>query len=74
MRGEIEAVKIMVVNHSDIMLSKTSAHQNITKHINPRYHFIQDYIEDERVIIEYVKTEYQLANILTKALGRVKFA
>ena len=48
-------------------------HHNRTKHIDTRYHFIRDCVEDGRVIIEHVKTEDQLADILTKSLGRVKF-
>ena len=70
---KMEAVKIMVDNQSAIMLSKTSAHHNRTKHIHTRYHFIRDCVEDGRVVIEHLKTEDQLAEILTKSLGRVKF-
>ena len=70
---KIEAVKIMVDNQSAIMLSKTSAHHNRTKHIDTRYHFIRDYVKDGRVVTEHVKAEDQLADILTKSLGRVKF-
>ena len=70
---KMEAVKIMVDNQSTIMLRKTSAHHNRTKHIDTRYHFIRDCIEDRQVVIEHVKTEDQLADILTKSLGRVKF-
>ena len=70
---EMEVVKIMVDNQSAIMLRKTSAHHNKTKHIDTHYHFIRDCIEDRRVFIEHVKTKDQLADIFTKALGRVKF-
>ena len=70
---KMEAVKIIVDNQSAIMLSKTSAHHNRTKHIDTRYHFIRDYVADGRVVIKHVKTEDQLANILTKSLGRVNF-
>ena len=73
MKVKMKAVKIMVDNQSAITLSKTSAHYNRTKHIETRYHFIQDCVEDRRVVIEHVKTEDQLADILTKSLGRVKF-
>ena len=73
MEVEIEAVKIMVDNQSTIMPSKTSAHRNITKYIDTRYHFIRDCVEYGRFIIEHMKIEDQLANILTKAFGRVKF-
>ena len=71
--SKIKAVKIMVDNQSAIMLSKTSAHHNRTKHIDTCYHFIQDFFKDRRAIIEHVKTEDQLADILTKASGRMKF-
>ena len=70
---KMEAVKIMVDNQSAIMLSKISAHHNGTMHIDTLYHFIRDCVEDGRVVIEHVKTEDQLADILTKSLGRVKF-
>ena len=73
MRVEIEAVKIMVDNQSTIKPSKTSGHHNRTKHIDICYHFIQDCVKDGKVIIEHVKIEDQLADILTKGLGRVKF-
>ena len=63
---EIEAVKIMVDNQSAIMLSKTSFHHNRTKYIDRYYHFIRDCVEDGRVVIEHVKIENQLANILIK--------
>ena len=67
-------MNIMVDNQSTIMLTKTSAHQNRTKHIDTRCHFIRECVEDMRVVIEHMKTEDQLADILTKVLGRVKFA
>ena len=70
---EIEVLKIMVHNQSAIMLSKTSAHHNRTKHIGTHYYFIQDCVKDGRDNIEHVKTKDQLVYILTKALGRVKF-
>ena len=55
---KMEAVKIMVDNQSAIMLSKTSAHHNRTKHIDTRYHFIRDCVKDGRVVIEHVGNEF----------------
>lgn len=43
------------------------------KHIDVKYHFIQDMIEKKRVRIEYKPSEDQLADIMTKAIGRVLF-
>ena len=68
-----KAVKIMVDNLSAIMLSNTSAHYNRTKYIDTRYYFIRDCVKEGRVVIEHVKTEDQLADIITKSLRRVKF-
>ena len=56
-----------------IMLSETLAHYNRTNHIDKCYYFMQDCIKGGRIIIEHVKINDHLADILTKALGRVKF-
>jgi hypothetical protein len=38
-----------------------------------RFHFIRHSIEQGKVNVEYTRTEDQLADILTKPLGRIKF-
>ncbi|GKE20215.1 hypothetical protein Tco_1431727, partial [Tanacetum coccineum] len=40
------------------------------KHIDVRYHFIKEQVENGIVEIYFVRTEYQLANIFTKPLPR----
>ena len=66
-------MKLMVDNQSAITLSKNTGHHNRTKHIDTRYHFIRECVEDKKVEIGFTRTEDQLADILTKALGRLKF-
>ncbi|GJU18136.1 hypothetical protein Tco_1146102 [Tanacetum coccineum] len=44
-----------------------------TKHIVVRYHFIKEQVENEIVKLYFVKTNYQLADICTKALARERF-
>nr|GEV66074.1 hypothetical protein [Tanacetum cinerariifolium] len=46
-----------------------------SKYINIRYHFIKEHVENEVIDLYFVNTEYQLADIFTKALGkeRIKF-
>ncbi|GJW80995.1 hypothetical protein Tco_0144970 [Tanacetum coccineum] len=44
-----------------------------TKHIAVRYHFIKEKVENEVVELYFVKTDYQLADIFTKALVRERF-
>ncbi|GKE53027.1 hypothetical protein Tco_1488183 [Tanacetum coccineum] len=40
------------------------------KHIDIRFHFIKEQVDNEVVELYFVNTEYQLADIFTKALGR----
>lgn len=67
------SVKLRVDNMSAIALSKNPVHHDRSKHIDVRYHFLRDKIEEGKVVIDHVSTDGQLADILTKALGRVKF-
>ena len=71
--NEESTVKVMVDNQSTITLSKNTGHHNCTKHIDTRYHFIRECVEDKRIEIVFIQTEDQLADMLTKALGRIKF-
>ncbi|GJZ70442.1 hypothetical protein Tco_0633992 [Tanacetum coccineum] len=44
-----------------------------SKHIDIRYHFIKEQVKKNVVELYFVRTEYQLANIFTKALPRKRF-
>eukprot|EP00253_Pinus_taeda_P025793 PITA_25793 len=44
-----------------------------SKHINIRYHHIRDYVQQRIMLLSYIPTEDQDADILTKALTRRKF-
>ncbi|GKD97273.1 retrovirus-related pol polyprotein from transposon TNT 1-94, partial [Tanacetum coccineum] len=44
-----------------------------TKHINIRYHFIKEHVEKGTVELYFVGTEYQLADLFTKALLKEHF-
>ncbi|GKF29791.1 hypothetical protein Tco_0096133 [Tanacetum coccineum] len=44
-----------------------------SKHIDVRYHFIKEQVENEVVELYFVRTKYQLADIFTKALPRERF-
>ena len=66
-------MKLLVDNQSAIILCKNPVHHNRNKHIDTRYHFIRQCVEEKRIEVVYVKTEDQLADVLTKSLGRLKF-
>lgn len=44
-----------------------------TKHLDIRYHFIRQHVEDGIIRLEYIPTADMVADGLTKALARVKF-
>jgi predicted glycosyl hydrolase (DUF1957 family) len=66
-------VKLLVDNKSAIALTKNPVHHDRSKHIDT-FHFIRDCVERGEVDIDHVSTIEQLADILTKALGRIRFA
>ncbi|KAG7564133.1 Zinc finger CCHC-type [Arabidopsis suecica] len=69
----IERVMLRIDNKSAIALAKNLVFHGRSKHINKRYHFIRECVENELVDVEDVPGEEQKADILTKALGRIKF-
>ena len=60
-------------NKSAISLCKNPVLHDRSKHIDLRYHFIRDCVEKGMVVVEFIGTGEQKADILTKALGRVRF-
>ena len=44
-----------------------------SKHIDTRYHFIKECVEDNHITVEQIAGELQRVGILTKALARIKF-
>jgi hypothetical protein len=76
--GEMEGTepsmfKLLIDNKSAIALAKNPVHHDRSEHIDIKYHSIREHIEKGRVEVAYVRTHDQLADILTKALGRVRF-
>ncbi|GJT30402.1 ribonuclease H-like domain, reverse transcriptase, RNA-dependent DNA polymerase [Tanacetum coccineum] len=68
-----EKVTIMVDNKSAIALMKNPVFHGRSKHIDTKYHFIRECVEREDIQVEFVSGEYQKADILTKALPKIKF-
>lgn len=66
-------VVLKVDNKSAIALCKNPVYHDRSKHIDTRYHFIRECIEDQKIEVEHVRTNDQLADIMTKPLGRLKF-
>nr|GEZ46881.1 hypothetical protein [Tanacetum cinerariifolium] len=62
-------------NKSAIGLCCNNVQHSRSKHIDIRYHFIKEQVENGVIELYFVNTEYQLANHFTKALGqdRIEF-
>nr|GEY71567.1 retrovirus-related Pol polyprotein from transposon TNT 1-94 [Tanacetum cinerariifolium] len=60
-------------NRSAIALCCNNVQHSMSKHINIRHHFIREQVERGVVELYFVSTDYQLADIFTKALPRQRF-
>ncbi|GJV23814.1 retrovirus-related pol polyprotein from transposon TNT 1-94 [Tanacetum coccineum] len=56
-------------NKSAIALCCNNVQHSRSKHIDIKYHFINEQVENGVVELYFVRTEYQLTDIFTKALG-----
>nr|GEU57026.1 hypothetical protein [Tanacetum cinerariifolium] len=57
-------------NKSAIALCSNNVQHSRSKHIDIRYHFIKEQVENGVIELYFVNTEYQLADLFTKALDR----
>lgn len=64
---DMEAPTLLCVdNHGAIFLSVNPAHDRRTKHVDIRYHYIREFIEQGRAEVYYVESAENVADILTK--------
>nr|GEW61423.1 retrovirus-related Pol polyprotein from transposon TNT 1-94 [Tanacetum cinerariifolium] len=61
-------IPIYYDSKSAIPISYHTVQHSITKHISVRYHFIKEHVEKDTIELYFVKTDYQLADLFTKAL------
>ncbi|GJR02373.1 hypothetical protein Tco_0525357 [Tanacetum coccineum] len=58
---------------SAIAISYNPMQHSRTKHIHTRYHFIKEQVQNGIIELYFVRTEYQLADMFTKALFEDRF-
>ena len=69
---ELRPTVIHCDNQNCIKLTENPVFHDRSKHIEIRYHFIRDWVQRGAVKLEYVSTDEQVADILTKSLPRGK--
>jgi hypothetical protein len=70
---ELEATCIWCDNQSCVKLTENPVFHDKSKHIEIKYHNIRDMVQKGAVKLQYVATDEQIADVLTKPLSRVKF-
>jgi len=68
-----DPVEIMRDSTAAIQFGRDPKFHRKTTHIKRHYHFVQNAIKDEKVVIKYVFTSKMIADPLTKAIPRDAF-
>jgi hypothetical protein len=66
------ATTLLMDNQSAMTIARNPEFHDRTKHIEVRYHFLRLKVEDGELVLAYVPTGEQIADVLTKALCREK--
>lgn len=72
--NKLKPVTLFVDNRSAIALMKNPVHHDRSKHIDMRFHYIRECIENGMIVVEPVSSNNQRADVLTKAMPNMKFA
>ncbi|KAI5312594.1 hypothetical protein L3X38_041767 [Prunus dulcis] len=68
-----EATPLFCDNMSAISMAKNPVFHQRTRHINRRYHFIREALQEGVINMQFCRSEEQLADIFTKALPKDRF-
>ena len=61
-------------NQGALFMASNPVNSPRSKHIDVQHHFIREKVEDKHVRVCRVPTGHQLADTLTKSLGRLAFS
>ena len=70
---EPQQVVLNIDDKSTISLWKNLVRRDGKKHNDTRYRYLRECVEESKIDVNYVCTEDQLVDILTRSLGRQKF-
>jgi hypothetical protein len=69
-----ERVSLMCDNTNVISVVKNLVFHKRIRHLERRYHFVRDHVENGDIEMRYMDTERQLADIFTKPLDASRIA
>jgi hypothetical protein len=72
-REQCKTFILKMDSQSAIALGKNHVFHDRSKHIDVRFYFIRECVGDVKLDIEHIRTEGQVADILTKPLARERF-
>lgn len=64
---------LFVDNQSALRLIRNPEFHKRTKHIDVKFHFIREKVEDKQIDVKYISTEQQLSDLFTKGLNKNRF-
>ena len=64
--------KVYEDNQGTIALARNPVSRQRCKHIDIKYHFIRETVNNKRVILEYCPTEQMIADVFTKPATKLK--
>jgi hypothetical protein len=73
--GEMQAevTPLFYDNMSAISMAKNPVFHQKTRHINKKYHFIREALQEGVINMQFCRSEEQLADIFTKAFPKDRF-
>ncbi len=60
-------------NGARALAKNDAAYHSRTKHIDIKFHYVREAVQERKISMIYVPTNENIADILTKALARPKF-
>jgi hypothetical protein len=70
-KGKSDPIKIFEDNQSCIKTAENIIHNDRSKHIDVRYHWIREKVSNQDIMLQYCQTNDMAADMFTKPLGRM---
>ena len=70
---QVKGTVIFCDNSSAIALSKNFVSHNKTKHIDTKFYYIRELVNNGEIVLEHCRTQELFVDILTKLLGQKSF-